>query len=88
MLSPSERRIDRSGEARRAGADHRDVEHRCRIQYFGDAERVGELRLSRVAQQLDARSDHDRQVLGRQREGCSGGRPPPDPSSVSKSRNG
>ena len=61
---PFGRRIDRGGEAGRPGTDDRDVVEAIGIDRPHHADAAGKLELARIAQQLPARAQHDRQLAG------------------------
>ena len=62
--SPSDRRINRRRKSGRSGADHGDVIDAIRIDRTDQADAAREFVLAGIAQQLSARTEHDRQLSG------------------------
>ena len=72
-------RIDRGGKAGRPGADDRDVVEVIGIDRPDHADAAGKLELARIAQQLPARAEHDRQLAGIDMEALDQRSAPPHP---------
>ena len=65
--------IDRGRQPGRAGADHGDVEDMIGVDRADQADAAAERGFGRIAQQLAARAEHDRQLLGRDLEALDQG---------------